>query len=255
MKKQYLVTHPAVVVSWLIFALGGHLTEGFCVLLKTSVKNNCSPLVLFSSSSSSPDGIENDSSQENCKEQAETTPKKKKSRLAQMAEDWMEEEDELDLYWQKFQDTKQSGASTQVEETDLVRGRSSDQILSDYYESKDIDMKVEREYKTQIEAAIELANKGDNPRAGAKALESLFPYLQTNSILGGKALLALVKATLAATNRPDYDRVEDILTSLQRHPQMDIQRQARRDLRNARSDRQIQQNEDKGIWKNLFESW
>lgn len=130
-----------------------------------------------------------------------------KSRLAQLAEDWLEEEeeeDELLSYWDRF-DTNRASSSgetnslvqntattTATEEED--DSLTTEERLERYFDSRGINKALEAQHATDIEAAIGQAQRAETPVEAIHALSKVQPWLQPNTRLGGKALYELAVA-------------------------------------------------------------
>ena len=132
-------------------------------------------------------------------------PIKNKSRLAQLAEDWLEEEaeDELMSYWDRFDTNRVSSAgetktfmiqknatATEAEELALT----TEERLERYFDRRGINKALEAQYASDIEAAIRQAQRAGTPGEAMNALREVQPWLQANTRLGGQALYELAVA-------------------------------------------------------------
>jgi len=141
--------------------------------------------------------------------------------LARLAEDWLEEEeDELQLYWERFDENKSSNkqedSSAQAtknqnghdEEEDSL---TTEQRLERYYDRRGINKRREREHTMQIQQALEKAKKAATPEQAILFLKEVQPWLQINSKLGGTALLELAIALWQRDGIPDEALCEELL--------------------------------------------
>jgi len=151
---------------------------------------------------------------------------KPKSRLALLAEDWLEEgEDELASYWERFDENKKGNVSTDSKATSFASPGSYKNIVDDsssealtteerlerYYNSREINKKKEEQFKSNIEYAINAARKAATAESAIVELEKVQPYLQVNSKLGGTALYELVIAMWQRDGIADEELLEKLM--------------------------------------------
>lgn len=151
---------------------------------------------------------------------------KPKSRLALLAEDWLEEEeDELTSYWERFDenkngnisaDSKSSSFASPYSSPNFVDDSSSEELTTEerlerYYDSRGINKKKEDQFKSNIEYAINTARKAATAEIAIAELEKVQPYLQVNSKLGGTALYELAVALWQRDGRPDEELIEKLM--------------------------------------------
>ena len=167
-------------------------------------------------------------------ESNDDTKKKTLSPLAMAAQDWLEDDDdddELFSYWNRF-DEKKSDAKTgdKAKALDIPnfpavdRSLSTEQLLDQYYDGRGIDKRVENQHKEEIQKALDSATKAKSAKEAVNMLEAVRPWLQSNTKLGGNALLELGEAYEADDN---VNEAKTIFESLQSNPQTDIKRRAR----------------------------
>jgi len=146
----------------------------------------------------------------------ESSSNAKQSRLARLAEDWLEEEeDELLQYWERFDDKtpkilENDKRSDDTEEENLT----TEQRLERYLDSRGIRRKEEIEHQDEIEAAIEAAKKAETAEEALQALENVQPWLQVHTRLGGLALVEYLVATWQESGNLD----EDLCRALLKNP-------------------------------------
>ncbi len=129
------------------------------------------------------------------------------SPLAMAAADWLEEEeDELVLYWDRFDAARSSRSGNNDEEDDDEgqgrqqitsqndEGATTEQLLDRYYQGRGIDKKGGRKHGEQIRKATESAGRASSAEDAVKALEPVRPYLQFNTKAGGNAYFELAQA-------------------------------------------------------------
>lgn len=156
------------------------------------------------------------------KEGTKAKAKKPSSRLAMLASDWLEEEeDELASYWDRFDEARTSGtkaSTTTASSTTATTGSSEDdekvltteQRLDRYHASRGVDRRAEEANRPAIEAALAKA-RGDGDDASStaseavRALEDVLPYLQPKTRLGGTALLELAWALIERSEEEERD--------------------------------------------------
>jgi hypothetical protein len=122
-------------------------------------------------------------------------PSKPQSRLARLAEEWLEEEegDELTKYWERF-DMKEKQEPTVVVAEKEEENLSTEQRLERYYDRRGINKKKEEDHAISIQEAIQTAKKAATSEQAIAALQKVRPWLQVNTRLGGTALVELAIA-------------------------------------------------------------
>ena len=192
-------------------------------------------------------------------EEPTATRPKSKSRLAMMAEDWLEdEEDELELYWNKFEESKTSGITTTRKEDTATSSASSNnanehtkekennmttqELLDRYLQSRGIDRTSEQEQVENIEQAIQRAKRARTAVEACQILEQVRSALQYQTRLGGQALLLLAHAYMALVEDDEDEMTKngkeqalDICEGLALSPHKDIQRDVKDLLQNGSS--------------------
>ena len=146
-----------------------------------------------------------------------STPKSK-SRLAQLADDWLEEdEDELQSYWERFDNRRleqspvDSDRRPPLVEVDTNSSISTEERLERYYDSRGINKAKEQKYAKDIQRAIDKARSAKTPEQAISAIESVQPWLQVNTRLGGYALYELSIALWQRDGKPDELLLEKLL--------------------------------------------
>jgi hypothetical protein len=148
--------------------------------------------------------------------------------LARLAEDWlMEEEEEQDewiSYWQKFDEKTTlvippdpiaaTGASGEEE---LIIPLTTEERLERYLDSRGIRRKEEQLHQTEIETAIQLAQKATTAQEALVALESVQPWLQVHTRLGGLALIEYMIAQWQL-NPTWIDQEQELCRALLQNP-------------------------------------
>jgi len=123
--------------------------------------------------------------------------KKSKTRLAQLAEDWLEDEeeegDELLQYWERF-DAKQVVKAKITSTIDTNNGLTTEERLERYFDSRGINKQKEKDHAMEIENAIDKAQKATTSSHAIAVLQEVRPWLQINTRLGGTALVELAIA-------------------------------------------------------------
>jgi hypothetical protein len=185
-------------------------------------------LLLASNTNSDDDDMTPPSSSSN-------SSKKPQSRLARLAEDWLEEEeDELLQYWERFDEkTKQETViaveeeATSSDDSDGEPGPANstlttEQRLERYYDRRGIHKSNERKHANKIQAAIATAQAASTPEQAIAALVQVQPYLQSRTQLGGTALLELAIALWQRDGHPDEALCEALLDNP--HVKVKVQR-------------------------------
>lgn len=174
---------------------------------------------------------------------------KPKSRLALLADDWLEEEeDELQMYWERFEANKEeSGKQTEVvapknddsaTEGGVSNNLTTEQRLERYFDRRGIHKASQRKYASQIEQAIATARSAPTPEQSIAALAEVQPYLQVRTRLGGMALYELALALWQRDGEPDeaFHLVRELLEkNANPHVQQKVQQLARRETPPKRS--------------------
>eukprot|EP00978_Attheya_sp_CCMP212_P001218 scaffold2550_cov48-Attheya_sp.AAC.1 len=193
----------------------------------------------------------------------ETTETKSMSPLAMAAADWLEEEeDELSLYWEKFDDAKRDGLSNKsrvntatellVDEKNVspVVAITTEELLDRYYESRGISRKTEQMHEQEIKDAVKAARKASSAEEAIRRLEVVRSYLQCNTQLGGNALLELAEC-YEANEEPE--KALEIYEKVRTNPQSQIRRRVKAIFTNpsSRPKRQF----TKGLWNLTWDTW
>ncbi|GFH44922.1 hypothetical protein CTEN210_01396 [Chaetoceros tenuissimus] len=188
---------------------------------------------------------------------------KPKSRLALLAEDWLEEEeDELSSYWERFDENKNGNVSADSKSLSFASSDSLPNIVDDsssetltteerlerYYDSRGINKKKEEQFKSNIEYAIDAARKAATAEIAIAELEKVQPYLQVNSKLGGSALYELAIALWQRDGRFDEELIEKLMGNV--HIKRELQQLMKREKPPSR------QNQN-SMWQDIFNpnSW
>jgi hypothetical protein len=144
-----------------------------------------------------------------------------KSRLALLAEDWLDddEEDELQKYWERFdekspQPQQPTTSNTQDNDDSFSSSLTTEERLERYLDSRGIRRKEERLHQKEIEDAIQTAQKATTAEEAIQALEAVQPYLQVHTRLGGTALVEY----LIATWQSDRTLDEELCRALLKNP-------------------------------------
>jgi len=175
-----------------------------------------------------------------------------KSRLARLAEDWLEAEevDEWDQYWQRYDDNKNDPGSVKIESEEALfeddENLSTEERLERYLQSRGISKAEEEAHRSEIEEALSKAQQASTPKQALDYLRQVQPYLQWGTQLGGKAWIEFAVATWQDARE---DEALAILEELDRQNKP-LRGQIRQLIRNgcppARASSQ-------SFWKNLFE--
>jgi hypothetical protein len=162
------------------------------------------------------------------------------SPLAMAAADWLEEEeDELAMYWDRYDVAKKSNTSASSSSKQQPQSTpppepppldtennilSTEQRLDRYYESRNIDRGLERKHATQIKQAIEKSTKASSAAEAIQLLTPIRQYLQYNTKLGGNAYFELAQALDA---NDQLDEATDIYEELACSPHGEVRRKSR----------------------------
>lgn len=125
-----------------------------------------------------------------------------------LAEDWMaeEEEDELADYWERFEDNKVNRQQIETNGEELISNANdydpehltTEERLEQYFDQRGINKQKENQHATEIQHAIDKATQildaGRPPAQAIQILQTVRPWLQANTRLGGNALLQLAVA-------------------------------------------------------------
>ena len=188
------------------------------------------------------------------------------------AADWLEEEeeDELTMYWDRF-DAAKAASKTNVGEqakdravqvsagqstpTSTKGGNdanlSTEELLERYHESRGINKEEERKYGAQIEEATRSAKRASSASEAIRILDAVRPHLQYNTKLGGRAYLELAQALDA---NGEEDAATDIYRELATSPHGDIRRQAREMLACDAPLNRPKRQYRRGIWEMLWDA-
>lgn len=186
------------------------------------------------------------------------------------AADWLEEEeeDELSMYWDRFDAAKaasktnggeqatdgavqvSAGQSTPTSTFDDNNvDMSTEKLLERYHESRGINKEKERKYGVQIELATRSAKRASSASEAIRILNAVLPYLQYNTKLGGKAYLELAQALDA---NGDEGAATEIYRELATSPHGDVRRQAREMLTCGAALNRPKRQYRRGIWEILW---
>jgi hypothetical protein len=171
--------------------------------------------------------------------------KKPQSRLARLAEDWLEEEDELQLYWERFDEkTKQEEPlpATTIYDAD-DKSLTTEQRLERYYDRRGISKRCEQEHAQEIKEALDKAQLAATPEQAIAFLEQVQPWLQINSKLGGTALLELAIALWQRDEIPDEALCQELLGNLH------VRRQVQQLLKN---DGPPKRRSESSLWQGML---
>ena len=206
-----------------------------------------------------------------------TTPttQKPKSRLAMAAADWLEEEeeDELTMYWDRFDAAKEASRTNGGNGGEQAKDRaaqvsagqstptstkggddanmSTEELLERYHESRGINKEKERKYGVQIEQATRSAKRASSASEAIRILDAVRPHLQYNTKLGGRAYLELAQALDA---NGEENAATDIYRELATSPHGDIRRQAREMLTCGAALNRPKRQYRRGIWEMLWDA-
>jgi hypothetical protein len=171
--------------------------------------------------------------------------KKPQSRLARLAEDWLEEEeDELRLYWERFDEkTKQEEPPANTKDDDNDTSLTTEQRLERYYDRRGINKRCEKGHAQEIKEALDKAQIAATPERAIAFLEQVQPWLQINSKLGGTALLELAVALWQRDGTPDVDLCQELLGNPH------VRRQVHQLLKN---DGPPKRQSESSLWQGLF---
>lgn len=187
------------------------------------------------------------------------------SRLAMAAADWMEEEDELQSYWDRY-DTAKSTSNKDAEiknapsASDLSQEDetlTTDERLDRYFQSRGIDKSIEKKYASNIENAIKHANSASSSLDAIQSLEKVRSYMQIGSKLGGTALLELAYAYQAYSNEEgnEYeDKFREICNDIiEKNPLRELRLRAKQLLEDPK--RYGKKYEKRNFWKAFDSLW
>jgi hypothetical protein len=153
------------------------------------------------------------------KENKEPANKLPQSRLARLAEDWLEEkeEDELLKYWERFEEKTTQPVPKNTEEKETTDKDDStlttQERLERYLDSRGIRRGEELTHRDKIEASIVAAQTAITAEDALKALETVQPWLQVNTRLGGIALVEYLTARWQKDGKLDEELCRALLTN------------------------------------------
>lgn len=178
------------------------------------------------------------------------------SPLAMAAADWLEEEeDELAMYWDRYDVAKKN--SNSIKEQPLPStppqprhdqdddDKTTEERLDRYYQSRNIDRGMERRHSTQIKQAIEKSKKASSADEAIQLLTPIRQYLQYNTKLGGNAYFELAQALDA---NGQEEEATDIYEKLACSPHAEIRRKSRELLAMGSSRRKRTYNRNVWNW-------
>ena len=172
------------------------------------------------------------------------------------AADWLEEEeDELAMYWDRYDVAKKSSDSKeqallstqpqQNQDDDDDDTTTTEERLDRYYQSRNIDRGIERQHSTQIKQAIEKSKKASSADEAIQFLVPIRQYLQYNTKLGGNAYFELAQALDA---NGQVEEATDIYEKLALSPHAEIRRKSRALLAMGSSRRKRSYNRNVWNW-------
>jgi hypothetical protein len=170
--------------------------------------------------------------------------KKPQSRLARLAEDWLEEEeDELQLYWERFDEKTKEEEPPPATIDDDDESLTTEQRLERYYDRRGINKRCEQGHAQEIKEALDKAQLAATPEQAIAFLEQGQPWLQINSKLGGTALLELAIALWQRDEIPDEALCQELLGNLH------VRRQVQQLLKN---DGPPKRRSESSLWQGLL---
>lgn len=185
----------------------------------------------------------------------------KLSPLAMAAADWLEdEEDELEMYWNRFDDAKSSSAginnesqdakgSIQSKQTSIKSDETTEDRLDRYYESRGIDKREEKKYAPLILKAVESAKKAPSAEEALKELEPIRKYLQYNTKIGENAYFEVAQALDASGEEAEATVIyEQLAASFH----ADIRKKSRELLAKLPRPKRVYK---KNVWKFFWNDW
>lgn len=183
---------------------------------------------------------------------------KPSSPLAMAAADWLEEEeDELAMYWDRYDVAKKNSDSSKEPSPSTpaqpLRPKDDDDTTTEerldrYYQSRNIDRGMERQHSSQIKQVIEKSKKASSPDEAILLLTPIRQFLQYNTKLGGNAYFELAQALDA---NDQVDEATDIYEQLASSPHVEIRRKSRELLAMGSSRRKRTYN--KSVWNWLWD--
>ena len=239
------------ILSWIVLVLVS-VTDGF----QTSPISSRSRIIIITKLHQTTGDGDGDGDQAEQESPAEIQqPQKSLSPLAMAAADWLaeDEDDELQMYWEKFDDAKRDGttADGNVVDSDAAgyvnNGTTTEELLDNFYTRQGIDKRTELKYKGDIEVAVKSAKRATSPREAIRLLEAVRPYMQLNSKIGGNALLELGQAYDA---NEEEEKAREIYEALKSNPQSDIRRRIKQLLASSGRTKKARKN----LW-DLFNAW
>jgi hypothetical protein len=190
----------------------------------------------------------------------ETEVKTSLSPLAMAAADWLEEEeDELAMYWDRYdvakknsnsgkEQTLPSAPQPQQDQDNNDATTTTEERLDRYYQSRNIDRGIERQHSTQIKQAIEKSKKASSAEEAIQLLVPIRQYLQYNTKLGGNAYFELAQALDA---NGQVEEATDVYEKLALSPHVEIRRKSRELLAMGSSRRKRSYN--RNVWNWLWD--
>ena len=183
------------------------------------------------------------------------------SPLAMAAADWLEEEeDELAMYWDRYDVAKKNSNSSKEQplpstpsqhdqDDDDDDATTTEERLDRYYQSRNIDRGIEQQHSTQIKQAIEKSKKASSADEAIQHLTPIRQYLQYNTKLGGNAYFELAQALDANSSQEEVDdEATDIYEKLACSPHAEIRRKSRELLAMGSSRRKRSYNRNVWNW-------
>jgi len=185
------------------------------------------------------DGNQNINKEEHDESDSSGEKEKNLSPLAMAAAEWLEdEEDELTMYWDRFDfargcDKSRTDDNNTVQNKQEVNTQSSSSInfretteqrLDRYYEKCGIDKGEERKYAPLIHKAVESAKKAPSAEEALKLLEPIRQYLQFNTKIGGNAYFEIAQALDAIG---DQESATVVYQQLADSPHADVRKKSR----------------------------
>ena len=236
---------------------GYHVQKSFLDKAPPPHRRNHNIISVYASPSDDEDTQSNNSiaNDERCDSDVKKTTKSL-SPLAMAAADWLEEEeDELAMYWDRYDVAKSDNSNNDIKEQPQqstpqpfdTESISTEERLDRYYESRNIDRGVERKHSTQIKQAIENSKKASSASEAIQYLTPIRQYLQYNTKLGGNAYFELAQALDASDQDDSIREATDIYEKLSSSPHAEIRRKARELL--AMGSSRLKRTYNKNVWK------
>jgi hypothetical protein len=215
-----------------------------------------------------PQGEGNDEDPFREDERSGNSDTKSLSPLAMAAADWLEDEDdELALYWDRFDATKrrrstddadggdaaprppQPGTASSASSDHDREGATTEQLLDRYHASRGIDKREDEKHAARIKAATASARGAASAEDALRNLEPMRRHLQYNTKVGGTAYFELAQALDASG---DATEARGIYERLAASPHAELRRKARALLsQSSRPRRSYTAN----VWHLFWENW